>query len=1060
MSQHDTGAGTQAVLTSPHYSSDNEDIEVRDIRCDICDKVFTRSEHLRRHKRAHSAEKPFACVECKKQFGRLDILKRHQAGHNLKRQRTAADGLARYSRACFACADARVKCMRGRVCQRCRSRGLRCKYPLRREHSPSTPLEEGGLGDESMTEKDGDDSCIITWSNEIESSSNAPTSVSKESNWPNHLLVAAAPTSTSMGQPWNASVSEAILDGVQTHSPAESPMGTRDQLLPNTFIGTNEAIIPGAQLLPQVGKGNIGSIYNYSQINWLAPNSHSQTKQTFPVASPGSTSSSNINSEDVIMNGFQVQNTQPSPHFVSVGHFEGSHPESCVDSRHAGLTSTNSQPSSGGRIGSIASIVSGSDTPLYYIDGDGTRLSIPARRTQQNRRSISLFTGQNNSSLSPSTHDGLESIQSHPNCEFTYRQNWFTEESYAALSDYFERASGQDISMSHRNTLPSLEELNEFARLYFEKFHASFPLLHKASFLSNRDGCLLELAISAIGACYVGTLYARKCSESLHELVHTLLEVATTSDYNSSEFPRVFGVRTPVYPQTTARLQARILNALGMFHSGKPKLASLAREGLAILVMACTESKILMSNHYDGWQAACGAEEGDRFLQQWLEGELKCRAGYFVWMLDCMMAYESNFRTHMDLLDAKAPLPCPEQIWDETILDKAQIPILNNGPPSLCLALDLLYTEKKLAPNLGELSRVLIIHGMYRRVWEAARYYSDSLSDWVPTALSEPPHRVTSERTTLPPSRPVVSRWINASCDCLDVLHWSAQSTILQASGLEHPTILHLHLARLILLAPVSDLQELANLKLRQETRSLSEPYVDATIQEQRLRNSLIKWVVHDQYKARLAIIHAGSVFWHLRRYSCGAVIESFASYLATLVVWAYSVSTSAAKLRANSDTTMTYELQAGNNIQISRSSETSGHNQNGDLNPQQSTLGDHSIPDYYSPSPLRARIADALERLECHETSLIQLDRPCDDELIQLFVQVGEKMTPYMARIGDIKCKDSPGKILREGIKLLSSQENHNADSGRDRSERSLNFTWGTAENSISKLSALGAVP
>lgn len=44
-----------------------------------------------------------------------------------------------------------------------------------------------------------------------------------------------------------------------------------------------------------------------------------------------------------------------------------------------------------------------------------------------------------------------------------------------------------------------------------------------------------------------------------------------------------------------------------------------------------------------------------------------------------MMAYESDFRTHMDLLDGKAPLPCPEQIWDEPILNKAPLLILNGG---------------------------------------------------------------------------------------------------------------------------------------------------------------------------------------------------------------------------------------------------------------------------------------------------------------------------------------------------------------------------------------------
>jgi hypothetical protein len=261
------------------------------------------------------------------------------------------------------------------------------------------------------------------------------------------------------------------------------------------------------------------------------------------------------------------------------------------------------------------------------------------------------------------------------------------------------------------------------------------------------------------------------------------------------------------------------------------------------------------------------------------------------------------------------------------------------------------------------------------------------------------------------------------------------------------------------LLAPVSDLQELANAKFRQETQGLSESYLDATIQEQGLQNSLLKWVVHDQYKARLAIIHAGSIFWHLRRYSCGAVIEPFANYLATLVIWAYSVSTSAIKLLANSvPDTVAYESQGGDNIQTSRSSEASGHNQSDSMNSQQRTSRDHSIPGSYNPSPLHVQIADALEQLESHDTSLIQLDRPCDDELVQLFVRFGEQMTPYMARIGDIKCRDSAGKILREGIKLLSCHDNHTTDSGRDESEGLLNFTWGATENFISMLSALGA--
>jgi hypothetical protein len=338
---------------------------------------------------------------------------------------------------------------------------------------------------------------------------------------------------------------------------------------------------------------------------------------------------------------------------------------------------------------------------------------------------------------------------------------------------------------------------------------------------------------------------------------------------------------------------------------------------------------------------------------------------------------------------------------------------------------------------------------MYRRVWEVARYQSDILSDWVPTALSEPHHGITSEKTATPPSSSVVSRWTNGSCDCLDVLHWSAKSRILQASGLEHPTILHLHLSRLILLAPVSDLQELARARLCQETQRHYESYLDSNIQERSLRNSLHEWVTHDQYKARLAMIHAGSVFWYLRRYSCEAVIEPFACYLATLVLWAYSISTSTVKLlTSSSPETVIYESRGADDTRVSRGSDASRHNQH----------DDRSIYSYNSPA-LHTQISGAMEHLESHETSLIQLDRPCDDEIVQLFVRFGEQMTPYMARIGDIKQRGSAGKIMREGIRILSCHDNHSLGPRRRReSEGSVSFTWGAAENFIDMLAALGA--
>lgn len=1060
MSQDDPVAETPAVFPSPQCSGDNADLEIQALKCDICDKVFTRLEHLRRHRRSHSAEKPFACGECQKRFARRDILQRHRASHDFKRLGNASDGIRRYSRACFACASARVKCLRGNVCQRCRSRDLRCEYPSRRSRKRTpcqstleteslesfrTTSEEGEHGDERIAERNDDNSCIITDSGENRPNSEIFGSMPTEKTWASHLVTVASDPSLAE-QTWTNSDSEVGLAAAGTVQ-AESPMGAGNQLHSENYINPNETIIPGAQLILQVSEGNIGSIYNYSGINWLSSNGLIPTDEAFKLPSLHLPKPSNANAHGSLSNESHIQSSERS---ATPGQFENSYIEPYDNSRHSGSTSSN-KPVSLGRLPSVTTVGTSSTAPMYYVNEYGAGLSIPSRQKQQNRSALSPFGGQGSNSLSPPTYDDLGSNHA----QYTHEHIWFPEEAYISLTDYLKYTPGWSVSLLHTETFPSLKELNEFVRLYFDAFHGSFPLLHQASFLNSRDGCLLELAMSAIGACYVGTFHARKCSESLHELVHTLLEIATASNYNPSAFHGVFGFRKPEHPQPLVRLQARILNVLGMFQSGNSKLERLAREDRAILVTACMESRMLISNHYDGWQAARDTEEeGERFLQKWLEGELNCRAGYFVWMLDCMTAYESDFRTHMDLSDGKAPLPCPEQIWNEPILNKTQVLILNNGPPSLCFALDVLYTEKRLVPNLGELSRILLIHGMYRRVWEVTRCRGDHLSDWVPTALSEPRYGITSGKAIAPPSIPVVSRWINGSSDCLDVLHWSAKSTILQASGLEHPTVLHLHLSRLILLAPVSDLQELA--KLKQESRSRSESNLYSAMQEQSRQNSLLKWVVHDQYKARLAIIHAGSVFWYLRRYSCGAVIEPFANYLATLVLWTYSISISAAKPLANSPpSSMTYELQGVDGVQDSRGNVIWRHNQDGYIRTWRPNAEEHTSSDYYNSSPPHRQISSMQEQLESHETSLIQLDRPCDDELVQLFVRSGERMTPYMARVGDIKSRDSAGKILREGIKLLSRQ---GTGSRRNGSERLPNFIWGAAENFISMLSALGA--
>lgn len=527
---------------------------------------------------------------------------------------------------------------------------------------------------------------------------------------------------------------------------------------------------------------------------------------------------------------------------------------------------------------------------------------------------------------------------------------------YTAIEDAFKRTCTRNQTMFQAydtDFFPSADTIDKLIAHAVEYFLPSLPFIRKSLLLTQQRTWILYLALAAVGTRYVSNV--------------SVQEVESANEFLRRALLLVSGMSSRIIDGLDLA-QTKVLACICSMYSSEHGQESIGRALLGELAEFCIS----------GWRLASHPHPSHTPKDIWILKESCIRTANAIWFLDRLMAYQLSSRPLLTIDDCTAPLPSGDSFWLETNLDadsdsdsESSIWTTETLPENIaCLrrATEMLYMEKRIDPRIAEFAKILLIHALICQTHEVSERCRSRLSAWEPCAktyaqeglpgLGAPPWL---------PGTPLYARWRNAACDCLDVLHWQANAAIGQAAGREHPTVFFLHLARVVILCPVD--------RLRHMVYMLTSRVPPIRTEVESISFELTKWAHEDCYKARLAVIHAGVLLYHVRRHSLNSFYEPAAIFLAILCLWAYG--------SAHSGVTET--PMSGPSASVDGMGDTE----------------EEFVPD------------------------LIHVDRPCDDEIVQLFITKGNRITPNMTGVGDICAPGGPASVLKVGCSVLRYARN-----------------------------------
>ncbi|KAF5970211.1 C2H2 type zinc finger domain-containing protein [Fusarium bulbicola] len=375
---------------------------------------------------------------------------------------------------------------------------------------------------------------------------------------------------------------------------------------------------------------------------------------------------------------------------------------------------------------------------------------------------------------------------------------------------------------------PTFEVTAAFIQAYFEHFQPLFPIIHQPTFNPQEAPWILTLAVVVIGSRY-SALGLDSAVLYLHEFLRRSINLWIA--HNAYKNERGFASDPPSH---LSLAQATVLNQIGMMFSGSMEMAKHAQKNMSHLALLCKKA-----SDPSKYQSDCSRQVPEEW-ETWVYVESYRRLAYLAWLVDCQLALFFDLPTTVPIDLLQIPMPSSQTLWAAESQDSWVSDLAMASDPSVSYslrqALDELYLSRKVPNHCTDLTRLLLIVGVY---FDQQRG---------PDA-----------------------------CVYLDVLRRD-EDEMIASDRLGWLALEHNHITSLLIHLPLRELMAFSGWRVSEAERSEAEV-------------RLAHWVKSEGAKARLVVYHAAKVYSCIRERPFGDYSGTMAFLTATLAIWAVTMS-------------------------------------------------------------------------------------------------------------------------------------------------------------------------